>query len=123
MMQEDLKKLIENNALALSTISNDGTIHAIVVAFVKIVSENQILVTDNFMKNTPLNLKKNNNVTLVVWSSNWKEECVGYEIKGKAEYFTEGKYSQVCFSQIFSTGLSAKGAILITVEKIKNLVG
>ncbi len=122
-MQDDLKKLIENNALALSTISNDGTIHTIAVAFAKVVSENQILVTDNFMKDTPANIRKNNNVTLAVWNSNWKEECAGYEIKGKAEYFTEGKWKEFVRNIHENKGLSAKGAILIKVEKIKNLVG
>lgn len=39
-INEELKNLIEENALALATVNESGNPHCNVVAFVKVVSEN-----------------------------------------------------------------------------------
>ena len=61
-MKEDIKKLIEENPIALATVCSDGNPNVIPVAFVKVVSEKEIVITDNFMKQTRENLQKNKNV-------------------------------------------------------------
>ena len=43
-INEELKRLIEENALAFATVDENGNPHCIAVAFVKVVSKNQILV-------------------------------------------------------------------------------
>ena len=65
-INDKIKKLIEGNAIALSTIGEDGNPHCIAVAFVKVVSGDQLLITDNYMVTTPENLKKNKNVEVVI---------------------------------------------------------
>ena len=106
-----MKKMIEENPIAFAT-TNDGKPHVIVVADVKVVSDNQILIGDNYMKTTVENIKQNPNVSLVVHNN--KE---GYGFDGKAEYFTEGKW----FDKVkeIHEGYPAKGAILINIEEIK----
>jgi hypothetical protein len=120
-IDEELKNLIEENALAFATVDENGNSHCIAVAFVKVVSENQILVTDNYMVETIKNIQQNPNVALAVWNKDWKENCVGYELRGTTEYFTEGKWYEIIKQIPENKGEPCKGAILITINKIKKL--
>jgi hypothetical protein len=120
-INKELKNLIEENALAFATVDEKGNPHCVAVAFVKVVSENQILVTDNYMVETIKNIQQNPNVALAVWNKNWKENCVGYELRGTAEYFTEGKWYEIIKQIPENKGEPCKGAILITINKIKKL--
>lgn len=118
-INEELKKLIEGNALAFASIDDSGNPHCIAVADVKVASRNQILIGDNYIVETLKNIKRNKNVALAVWNRSWEEECVGYELKGAADYFTGGKWHEMV--KELHKGFPAKGAILITVNKIKKL--
>jgi len=121
---EELKKLIEDNIVAFASIDETGKPHNIAVAYPKVISKDQIIITDNFMKETTQNTLKNNNVSLVVWNTDWEDikDCYGYEVRGSAEYFTSGKWHDFVKNMDKNKGLPAKGAILITLNKIKKLV-
>ncbi len=120
-IDEKLKNLIENNALALATVDENNEPHCIAVAFAKVVSQNQILITDNYMQTTVENIKRGSKVALVVWNKDWEQNCTGYALKGKAEYFTSGKWYEMVKAMPENANEPCKGAILITVEKIKKL--
>ena len=120
-INEELKKLIEENALAFAIVDENGNPHCIAVGFVKVVSKNQILTTDNYMVETIKNIQQNSNVALSVWNKDWKENCVGYELKGAAEYFTGGKSYEMIKQIPENKEKPCKGAILITINKIKKL--
>lgn len=111
--------MIEGNALALATIDGKGNPHCIAVGDIKVVSENQILVGDNYMVETVKNIQQNANVALAVWNAGWKEDCIGYELNGSAKYFSSGKWCERI--RKIHAGFPAKGAIVITVEKVKRL--
>jgi predicted pyridoxine 5'-phosphate oxidase superfamily flavin-nucleotide-binding protein len=113
----EAKKIIENNPVAFSTVDKKNKPNVIGVAFAKAVSENKIIITDNYMKQTKSNLKFNNNVCLAVWNNKWK----GYKLIGKARYFETGKWKTFIENMPENKGLSAKGAILITISKIIRL--
>ena len=115
----ELKKLIEENAIAFATVGEDGNPHCIAVGDVKVVSENQVLVGDNYMEETIDNLQRNPNVALVVWNKEWQENCIGFELRGTAQYFTEGSWVEMV--KKIHQGFPAKGAILVTITKIKKL--
>jgi len=116
-----IKGMIEENALALATVDQDNKPHCIAVAFARVVSENQILITDNYMVKTRYNIQDNPNVSVVVWNKNWKENCTGYELKGRAEYFESGKWLEKAKEISENKGEPRKGALLITVSEIKKL--
>ncbi|MFH0936610.1 MAG: pyridoxamine 5'-phosphate oxidase family protein [Candidatus Woesearchaeota archaeon] len=118
-INKELKQLIEENALAFASINENP--HCIAIAFVKVVSKNQILVTDNYMVETRKNLQKNPNIALAIWNKDWKENCIGYELIGTAEYFTEGKWYNIIKNIPENKGEPCKGAILVTINKIKSL--
>lgn len=122
MINEGIKNMIENNAMGLATINKEGNPHNIAVAYVKVISKNQLIISDNYLKETIENIKSNPNIALVVWHSNWKENCVGYELRGKAEYFTNGKWIDFIKKIPANKEEPCKGAILITLNKIKSLI-
>ncbi len=115
-----MKKLIEKNAMGLATVDENGDPHVIAIGDVEVVSDNQLLIGDVYMKETIKNLKHNNKVALVVWNKDWEENCFGYELIGDTQYFTEGEY----FEKVkeIHEGFSVKGAILVKVNKIKKLL-
>jgi len=116
---EELKDLIEGHALGFATVDESGNPHNIAVGDVKIVSKNQVIIGDVYIVETTKNIKKNNNVSLVVWNKDWEENCTGYELKGTAEYFSEGKWVEM--AKKIHEGFPIKGAIIVTINKIKKL--
>lgn len=119
MITSEAKKIIEENAIALATVDENGNPHCIAVGDVRVVSKNKILIGAIYIIETVKNIKQNNNVSLAVWNRNWEKECIGYELKGKAEYFSSGKWLEKV--KEIHKGFSPKGAILITVSEIKKL--
>jgi len=120
-IDNELKSLIENNVLTLTTVDKEQSPHSIAVAYVKVVDNDKILVSDNYMKETIENLKINNNVSLLLWNENWKKNCFSFELKGKAQYFTSGKWREEVKKIQENRGNPAKGAVLVTILKIKKL--
>lgn len=116
-INKEIKKLIEENPLAFATVDEAGKPNVIAVADVKVVSKNQILITNNYMRQTKENLKKNNNVCLAVWDKDWN----GYKLVGTAEYFAEGKWYEIVKKIPENKEEPCKGAILVNVTKIKKL--
>lgn len=117
----DIKNLIEQNAIAVATVDEMGDPHCITVVFVKVVSENQVLITDNYMVKTIENIQRKPSIALAVWDKNWEEKCVGYGLKGTTEYFTDGKWHEMVKNLPGNKGEPCKGAILVTINKIKKL--
>lgn len=111
------KKLIEENPLAFATVNDAGNPNVIGVAYVKVVSKNQILITDNYMKQTKENLEKNSNVCLAVWDKEWN----GVKLVGNAEYFTSGKWKEFAEKMPENKGLPSKGVILVIVSELIKL--
>jgi len=111
------KKIIEENPVAFATVDGFGNPNVIGVAFTKVVSTSQMIITDNFMKQTKENIKLNSNVCLAVWDKDWN----GYKLIGNAEYFTDGKWKIFVEQLPENKGLAAKGAILVTITDITKL--
>jgi predicted pyridoxine 5'-phosphate oxidase superfamily flavin-nucleotide-binding protein len=115
-MKIAIKNIIEKNPLVVTTVKDNSRPNAVVVAFAKVL-EDKILITDNFMNQTVKDLKKNDSVCLLVWDKKWE----GYKIIGKAKYFVSGKWFEYVKNMKENKGLPAKGAVLVTVEKIIKL--
>ena len=115
-INKETKKLIEENPLSFATVTRDGNPNVIAVAYVKVVSKNQLIITDNYMNKTKENIE-NNNVCLAAWDKKWN----GIKIIGTAEYFIEGKWKTFVEQMPENKGLPAKGAILITISDLIKL--
>ncbi|MFH0835649.1 MAG: pyridoxamine 5'-phosphate oxidase family protein [Candidatus Micrarchaeota archaeon] len=121
-LKSEVKKLVEENALALVSLNEDGSPHCIAVAFVKVVSKNQILITDNFIVKTTENIARDPRVSLAVWNEDWRKAGAnGFELTGHAEYFAHGHWLDEIKKMPENKGMPCKGAILVTIEKIRKL--
>jgi hypothetical protein len=52
MSLKNLKKIIENNPVVVATVLDKKFPNAVTVAFVKVVSEKEIVITDNYLYQT-----------------------------------------------------------------------
>lgn len=116
-IDKELKKLLEENALAFATVNEAGGPHCITIENVKVIFKNRIIIGDCYMVETIKNIQRNKNVALTIWGENWKEEHIGYELKGTAEYFISGKLFKK-YKKFFE---DIKGIILVTISKINKL--
>ena len=112
---KDIKNKIEKAKIAMATANKEGNPHNTVVMCVKL-ENNNIIITDNYMKISVENIKYNPNVSLVFW-----EGEKGWRIDEKAEYYNSGDYLKFVKSLKENKGHPAKGAIVINVEKIQEL--
>ena len=108
-----IQKVVEENPLAFATIRGKRP-YVIGVASCKVIGENKILITDNFMQSTVENIKKNDNIAIVAWNKKWE----GYQFLGRAKYYNKGKWLNFVKLMEENKGLPAKGAILVKVSKI-----
>ena len=109
-----IKKIVEENPVVISTVMKNGCPNCIAVAFVKVVSAKEILITDNFMNQTVVDMAGNKNVCLLVWN----KQGEGYKIIGLAKYYQIGKWKKFVEKMKENKGLPAKGAIVVKVSKV-----
>lgn len=114
MKIEDIKEKLESSTIAVSTINNNKP-HTIFILYPKI-SENKIIITDNYMKTTIENIKNNTNICLAFFQGE-----KGWRINGKAKYYSSGKWLEFVKNLKENKGLPAKGAIVVDVEEIREL--
>lgn len=114
------KDLIENNPMHIATVSSDNKPNLAVVADVRVIEENKIIISHNEMVHTPKNILTNRNVVLTSFNEKWE----GLRMAGVADYYTDGKYYDFCEKTFFGNGevsslgaTKPKGAIVVTIEK------
>jgi len=115
---ERQKKLLETEAVAVATINEDGSPNLIAVGYARVVTPSIIIITDNFMKHTPENIKKDPRICLAVWTKDWNE---GYKFVGKVEYQTQGKWAKYVKEMKENKDYPAKATIVVSVENIYKL--
>ena len=117
MMNEQVKELLQTSMWDLATYA-DGEPNVVPVAFKDITPDGKLLVGDVFLETTLKNIQANHKIALSVFDS---QKLTGYQIKGSAEYVTEGavvtKFKGIV-EKMFKGAVTAKGALIITPEKI-----
>lgn len=118
MMNESVKKLLKASMWDLATCAN-GEPNIVPVAFKDVTSDGKLVVGDVFLDATLKNLAADGGkIAISIYDAKSLE---GYQIKGTAEYVTEGdtvKTIKTMVEQMFNGGATAKGALIITPEKI-----
>ena len=118
MMNDSVKKLLKESMWDLATCAN-GEPNVVPVAFKDVTSDGKLVVGDVFLDTTLKNLVANGGkIAISVYDAKSLE---GYQIKGVAEYVTEGevvKTFKAMVEQMFHGGATAKGALIITPEKV-----
>ena len=89
------------------------------VAFKDVTSDGKLVVGDVFLDTTLKNLAANRSrIAVSVYDAKALE---GYQIKGSAQYITEGKVVdtfKAMVEKLFNGAATAKGALIITPEKV-----
>ena len=118
----EIKNLFEKSIVAFATVDKDSKPNCVAIACCKVVTPNQVLITDNFFNKTRINLLKNNQVALSFWEPEDNPTGNhGYQLKGIAEYITSGKWKGIVDNDPNNRGLAHKAAVLVTVTEIWDL--
>ena len=118
MLNENVKKLLQAGLWDLATCA-DGEPNVVPVAFKDVTEDGKLLVGDVFLETTLKNLKANGGkIAISVYDVQTLE---GYQIKGTAQYQTEGDVVntfKAMVEKMFNGAATAKGALVITPEKV-----
>lgn len=118
MLKENVKKLLAESMWDMATCA-EGEPNVVPVAFKDVTEDGKLVVGDVFLETTLNNLKANNGrIAISVYDAKSLE---GYQIKGVAEYVTEGivvDTFKAMVEKMFNGAATAKGALIITPEKV-----
>lgn len=97
----------------------DGEPNVVPVAFKDVTEDGKLVVGDVFLETTLKNIKANEGEIAI--SAYDTKSLEGYQIKGTAEYVTEGEIVdtfKVMVEKMFNGAATAKGALVITLSKV-----
>ncbi len=102
----------------LATCAN-GEPNVVPVAFKDVTEDGKLVVGDVFLETTLNNIKANDGkIAISVYDA---QSLEGYQIKGTAEYVTEGDVVdtfKAMVESMFKGAATAKGALIITPAKV-----
>ncbi len=118
MFNESVKKVLKSSMWDLATCAN-GEPNVVPVAFKDVTEDGKLVVGDVFLETTLNNIKANNGkIAISVYDA---QSLEGYQIKGTAEYITEGELVntfKAMVEKMFNGAATAKGALVITPTKV-----
>lgn len=118
MMNENVLRLLRAGMWDLATCA-DGEPNVVPVAFKDVTEDGKLVVGDVFLETTLQNIKENNGrIAISVYDP---QNLEGYQIKGAAEYVSEGAVVdtfKAMVEKMFNGAATAKGALIITPEKV-----
>ena len=118
MLNEAVKKVLQENMWDLATCAA-GEPNVMPVVFKDVTPEGELVVGDVFLDTTLRNVQANDGKIAV--SAYDARALEGYQIKGTARYVTEGAVVETfktMVEQMFRGAATAKGALIITPEKV-----
>lgn len=116
-MNDAVKNLLLESMWDLATCAN-GEPNVVPVAFKDVTPDGKLVVGDVFLDTTLKNLKAN--AGRIAISAYNPKTLEGYQVKGTAEYVTEGPVVdtfKTMVESMFHGAATAKGALIITPEK------
>ena len=118
MLNESVVKVLKNNMWDLATCTNNEP-NVVPVAFKDVTNEGKLVIGDVFLETTLNNLKENDGkIAISVYDG---QSLEGYQIKGTAEYMTEGEIVdtfKAMVEKMFNGAATAKGALVVTPTKV-----
>ena len=118
MLNEAVIKVLKNNMWNLATCTKNEP-NVVPVAFKDVTREGKLIIGDVFLETTLNNLKENEGkIAISVYDG---QSLEGYQIKGIAEYVTEGETVdtfKAMVEKMFNGAATAKGALVVTPTKV-----
>ena len=118
MLNESVINVLKNGMWDLATCAN-GEPNVVPVAFKDVTEDGKLVVGDVFLETTLNNIKANDRKIAI--SAYDAKTLEGYQIKGTAEYLTEGELVntfKAMVEKMFNGAATAKGALVITPSKV-----
>ena len=118
MLNENVKKVFAESMWDLATCAGNEP-NVVPVAFNDVTADGKLVVGDVFLETTLKNLQANGGKIAI--SAYDAKSLEGYQIKGIAEYVTEGEVVTTfknMVEKMFNGAATAKGALIITPEKV-----
>ena len=122
-MNQRVREIFENQqTVVLATATKNGVPNVVPINAKKIIDDETILISDQFLNKTLTNMKDNPQVALTCW-----DKYEGYQIKGKATIEISGQLYQDTARWIEERGkklnipLKSKGAIVVKITEIYNV--
>ncbi|WP_432617103.1 pyridoxamine 5'-phosphate oxidase family protein [Butyricicoccus sp.] len=117
-MHANVVKILKENMWDLATCASNEP-NVVTVAFKDVTEDGKLIVGDVFLETTLNNLKENDGkIAVTAYDAKTLE---GYQIKGVAEYITEGPIVddfKKMVEAMFNGAATAKGALVITPSKV-----
>ena len=119
-MTQRMKEVFEKHeTVPLATTAKDGTPNVVPVTLKKILDDETILVSDQFLNKTLQNMKDNAKATITAWDG-----VEGYQFKGTVTIETSGP----CFEETaqwvddvaksMNLNFKSKGAVILKINEI-----
>ena len=118
MLNESVVKLLKEGMWNLATCAN-GEPNVVPVSFKDVTEGGKLVVGDVFLETTLKNIKANEGEIAI--SAYDTKSLEGYQIKGTAEYVTDGAIVaafKTAVEGMFKGAATAKGALIITPSKV-----
>ena len=119
-MTERMMELFNTvRTVVLSTSTEDGVPNAVPVGMKRILDNETILISNQYLNKTLSNMQSNSQIAVTFW-----EGREGYQLKGRAVVETVGcRYEETAawISEVSAkTGrpMRSKGAVILTIEEI-----
>ena len=118
MLNETVIRLLKSGMWDLATCAN-GEPNVVPIAFKDVTADGKLVVGDVFLDTTLKNIAANRGrIAVSVYDA---QNLEGYQVKGTAQYVTEGEIVdtfKAMVEKMFNGAATAKGALIITPEKV-----
>lgn len=117
MLNENVISLLKKQMWDLATCA-DGEPNVVPVAFKDVTEDGRLIVGDVFLEATLKNISVGGRIAVSVYDA---QKLEGYQIKGSAEYASEGPIVDAfkeMVEEMFHGTATAKGALIIVPEKV-----
>ena len=118
MLNDSAIKVLKNSMWDIATCAN-GEPNVVPVAFKDVTADGKLVVGDVFLETTLKNIMANSGKIAI--SAYNAQSLEGYQIKGTAKYVTAGTLVdtfKAMVEKMFNGAATAKGALIITPEKV-----
>jgi predicted pyridoxine 5'-phosphate oxidase superfamily flavin-nucleotide-binding protein len=119
-LNQRMKEIFEKQKpIVLATATKDGIPNVVPVGMKKIIDDETILISDQYLNKTLKNIQANPRVAITVW-----DEIEGYQIKGTVTVETSGPLFEETVrwaeerGKSISTPLKPKGALILKIMEI-----
>ena len=116
----DVKDVMgKTRGYAVGTCSKDGIPNVVPTHFVKILSDDEIMLADIFLKKTFENIQQNPVMAVSVWDWDVKPRK-GFQLKGTARVETSGKIYDMAVEMVKAEkpDLTPKSAVILKITDI-----